>query len=298
MTSKKQTLIRLGVFLLLAFGLAMIPQIICLAVFGYEKWMESPMAVVVTLSMFAPMLGNILTRLITKEGWDDCKLRLNLTGNLSFYSMGALIPVIWFLISAAIVNFAHGNWQFEGLRKTTFSESFTELMMSYVAFVPYYVFCCFGEEFGWRAYLNQKLETLTGTVGAVVFGGAIWGLWHGLLVANGYNFGSGRPFFSVVLMCVSCIFVKASAMRLTKKTDSVFPATLMHVIEDISLYEFIFRHVVSGVSEEVGSKATELQIGILLLVIPQVMVGTISFILLLRDKRKKPDPSADQAVPA
>ena len=102
MTSKKQTLIRLGVFLLLAFGLAMIPQIICLAVFGYEKWMESPMAVVVTLSMFAPMLGNILTRLITKEGWDDCKLRLNLTGNLRFYIMGALIPVIWFLISALI----------------------------------------------------------------------------------------------------------------------------------------------------------------------------------------------------
>ena len=41
------------VFMLIAFGLTFGADIICIAVWGYEGWLESPFGLIVTLTMFA-----------------------------------------------------------------------------------------------------------------------------------------------------------------------------------------------------------------------------------------------------
>ena len=46
------------------------------------------------------------------------------------------------------------------------------------AMAPLFAWNTFGEEFGWRAYMNQKMEPLLGTTGTVIVGGIIWGVWH------------------------------------------------------------------------------------------------------------------------
>ena len=294
MTNKKQTLIRLGLFLLITVFLTWIPHFICLYLFGYENWLTGPFGVIVTLTMFAPMLGNILTRLITKEGWRDSGLHFHFKGNIRWYIIAYLIPLLWWCIAVILINTAHGNWQLEGLAGHSFTELFPEFCGAAVFPLLYSSICCFGEEFGWRGYLNQKLSTLTGTAGAVVIGGIIWGLWHAPLVAMGFNFGSEHPVLGVILMCVSCIFINAVMMWLTEKTDSVFPAVLMHTVMDLGMDQFFIRYFVSGLSEETVSRVTEMQFGILIMIIPELIVGTVCFLLLLRGKRNTEQPAAQQ----
>ena len=48
----------------------------------------------------------------------------------------------------------------------------------------------FGEEFGWRAYLQWKLMPLGGRK-AVLLTGVIWGVWHWPVIAMGHNYGLG-----------------------------------------------------------------------------------------------------------
>ena len=287
MTSKKQILIRIGVFMLIAFGLTFGADIICIAVWGYEGWLESPFGLIVTLTMFAPMLANILTRIITKEGFYDLKLGFNFKGNVRYYAAAYFLPVLFGIIIAVIVNASHGNWRFENLSKLSFTEVFTSFISICVTPIFYYSFCCFGEEFGWRGYLNQKLESLTGTAGAVIIGGIIWGLWHGILVAHGYNFGSDHPVLGVMLMCVSCILLNAVMMWLTKKTNSVFPAVILHTVLDMLTMNFVSGLMISGISEETIRKVTPLQSGILTMIIPIALIGALCFIRLVRFDKKK-----------
>ena len=286
MTNKKQTLLRLGIFLLIAFSLTWIPHIICLHIFGYEDWLTSAFGVIVTLTMYAPMLGNILTRLITKEGFRDLKLRFRLKGSLRYYAIPFLTEFLIMVMIVIIINCTHGNWKFEALAKASLPDLISELLLMLAMPLSYIALPCFGEEFGWRGYLNPKLEQLTGTCGAVIIGGIIWGLWHAPLVAAGYNFGTGHPALNVLLMCISCVFVNAVLFWLTKKTDSVFPAVLLHSIMDLNLQTFAIRYFISGVSEETLQKTTALQGGLLGMVIPYAIIGTVFFVLLIRGRQR------------
>ena len=53
MTSKSKTLTRISVFTLISFSLTFIPDIICIKIWGYEKWLSSPFGIIVTLTMFS-----------------------------------------------------------------------------------------------------------------------------------------------------------------------------------------------------------------------------------------------------
>ncbi len=286
MTNKKQTLVRLGLFLFITFSLTWIPHFICLHIWGFEKWMNSPFSLIITLTMFSPMLGNIITRLITKESWKGSRLHFHFKGNIRFYIIALLIPLIFGAISAAVVNLSYCNWKFEMAAKKSFSDSCSEFMEQAVFPLLYGSIFCFGEEFGWRGYMNDKLKALTGRTGAVIIGGIFWGLWHAPLVANGYNFGSGHPVLSVALMCVSCISMNAILMLLTEKTDSVYPAVLLHTALDLSAMTLVAVNMISGLSDEIMTKITELQSSIFLMVIPEAAVGVVFFVLLLRNKTK------------
>lgn len=84
-----------------------------------------------------------------------------------------------------------------------------------------------GEELGWRGFLYPALTTRFGFPGAVVIGGAIWGLWHAPLIMQGYNFGLfGLP--GVGLMMVGCIGLGAWLAYLYGKSGSVWASAVAH----------------------------------------------------------------------
>ena len=63
---------------------------------------------------------------------------------------------------------------------------------------PVLAIVAFGEEYGWRGYLQSELFKL-GRVRGVLLLGVIWGAWHWPLILMGYNY-PGYPLLGVVLM--------------------------------------------------------------------------------------------------
>lgn len=59
----------------------------------------------------------------------------------------------------------------------------------------------FGEEFGWRVYLRDRLFPLLGSYKGVLVLGIICGAWHYPMNAMGYNF-PGQPILGNVLMTI------------------------------------------------------------------------------------------------
>ena len=55
-----------------------------------------------TVYMWAPALGNVLTRLITHEGWKDMGLRPNFKKGWRFWLAGWFLPVAMTLSGAAV----------------------------------------------------------------------------------------------------------------------------------------------------------------------------------------------------
>ena len=52
--------------------------------------------------MFAPTVANIGTRLITREGWSNTLLRLNLRRGWRFYPAAWLLPVVATIVGGAV----------------------------------------------------------------------------------------------------------------------------------------------------------------------------------------------------
>jgi membrane protease YdiL (CAAX protease family) len=84
----------------------------------------------------------------------------------------------------------------------------------------------FGEEWGWRGYLLERLRPL-GQWRALVLSGAIWGLWHAPFNILGYNYAQHRA-TGFLLFTVFCVLsgILFGWMRLA--TGSIWPAVLAH----------------------------------------------------------------------
>ena len=149
-----------------------IPALILNRVFGYHAWFETNRMPLFALPvLYAPALANVLTRKLTHEGWEHSLLRLRLKGNLKYYLTSLLLVSALSLPSGALaVLISGGDWGTNGLTGT----ELTSTLLITFATAPLLGFLTFGEEFGWRGYMNQKLECLLGTTGTVLAGGILW----------------------------------------------------------------------------------------------------------------------------
>jgi len=85
----------------------------------------------------------------------------------------------------------------------------------------------FGEEWGWRGWLQPELIARWGTTRGLVATGAIWGLWHAPLTLLGYNYPSLGPWAAVWFLPFS-ILVALALGPLRQATGSVWPAVVGH----------------------------------------------------------------------
>lgn len=225
MTTKKENAQRLGIYLLIVF-------LFVLLFFVFRKPMnESNTAFFIIyycLFSFSPAIANLITRAVTKEGFRDMKLHLNLNGNFRWYLLAFGLPLIFFSarILLPIIVSGHSGWLDGFTCQNVLSSVFMLAALSAVQSIG-----LLGEELGWRGYMNQKMEPLFGTVGTCLIGGIVWSLWHFPMDIAGYFGGNGT--FSEVLFStfgrlamLTCF--GAFLMWLTKKTDSVFPAVVAH----------------------------------------------------------------------
>lgn len=286
MINKKLEAKRLVIFILFAFGISWIPAIILNKTVGFQEWFSTyKMPIFSWIVGFGPALANVITRKLTHEGWHNSMLHFNFKGNLKYYlfAVFAISGISVFQGIFATLTIGGGDWS--GLGKNIDLSRIMPSILTTFATVPLMAFNTFGEEFGWRGYMNQKMEPLLGTTGTVIVGGIVWGLWHAELTVEGHNFGTdyeGYPYLGIICMCVSCIFTGIFLMWLTKKTNSIYPAAIFHAMNNFG-GTITMQLFLSGIPE--GFSPTIPQQ--LLIDIPSYAAALIIFVIMMRDNRNK-----------
>lgn len=86
----------------------------------------------------------------------------------------------------------------------------------------------FGEEIGWRGYLQKKLLEQNSVFKSIVFLGFIWGMWHFPLIISGYNYPEFPILGAFILFPLTTIFGSFLLAWLTINGKSVWPAVFAH----------------------------------------------------------------------
>jgi membrane protease YdiL (CAAX protease family) len=279
---------RTGVFILFAFGIAwVVGGVVALG----GGLVNSPMlwpgvsraTLLIALGyMGAPALAHVLTRLVTAEGWQDMWLRPHLRRAWRIWLLAWITPLLATLVGAAVFFVLFPQYYDPDLLALTTMMAaagplaslnpwllltFMIVQAMLVATVINSLFT-FGEEFGWRAYLLQKLLPL-GARRAAVFSGFIWGVWHAPVIAMGHNYGlsyPGFPWLGILTMTWACILLGIFMAWITLRGGSVWPAVIAHA-------------VINGISA-LGMLAVRGQPNPILGPLPVALIGSAGWLLV------------------
>jgi membrane protease YdiL (CAAX protease family) len=206
--------------------------------------------------MLAPAAANIATRLITREGWSKTLLRPNFRRGWPFYLAAWFLPLLATIVGGAIYYLLFPS-RFDpsmtyarevGLVPTE-GDPWTFVITLGVYIIPLSLLTIplmFGEEFGWRAYLLQKLMPL-GPRKAVLLVGVIHAIWHWPFVFMGYEYGFdywGAPVVGPLLWVVIACFLSVFLAWVTMRSGSIWPASLGHSVVNNS--PWLMTYFISG----------------------------------------------------
>jgi membrane protease YdiL (CAAX protease family) len=88
----------------------------------------------------------------------------------------------------------------------------------------------FGEEYGWRVFLQSQLIRL-GKKRGVLLLGLIWGAWHYPVIWMGHNY-PGQPVAGTLMMTIFCVLLAFVLGHAMFKTGSIWLVAFMHAIID------------------------------------------------------------------
>ena len=198
-----------------------------------------------TFGMLCPAAGAIITRSITKEGHslggeNSLMLGIDLkNGKIVFYLIAVFLPWIYTELGNLLKIIIQPGCFDREFFKTAVSDIRGAYMFPLMAFVSGVFFSIggLGEELGWRGYMMPKLVNLFGFTKSAIIGGIIWGIWHWPLTYAGHNFGTdykGYPWAGFAGMVFLCVIMGTMLSFVTMKTGSVWPAAIMHAVNNAS----------------------------------------------------------------
>lgn len=88
----------------------------------------------------------------------------------------------------------------------------------------------FGEELGWRGYLQPRLQILFGKKLGVVLLGIIWGMWHLPLCITLY--GTKTPVYCIIMYPFMCTFLGIFLGLAYMKTGNLWSTIILHIINN------------------------------------------------------------------
>jgi len=103
---------------------------------------------------------------------------------------------------------------------------FLTLLQGLVTGISVNALAGFGEELGWRGFLQRELGGL-GFWRASTIIGVVWGLWHAPLIVQGFNFPE-HPWMGVFLMAVGSTLLAPLFAYVCLKANSVIAAAIFH----------------------------------------------------------------------
>jgi membrane protease YdiL (CAAX protease family) len=152
---------------------------------------------------FAPAAAAfVVRRWVTREGFADAGLRLQLRHAWPYYLFGWLLPLP---VVGVIVLLAHA-FAIPQVQPSVPSAIVASALVGSLVATPVF----FGEEFGWRSYLQLRLFGGRQPLAAMLLTGLVWGVWHYPLILAGYegyeNRWLGLAIFPVFTILLAIIF--------------------------------------------------------------------------------------------
>ena len=285
---------RLILFLALTFGLTW-------AIFGLwagmggsyldtEGNVTSMGSLIAGVAMLCPTVGMLLTRWGTKEGFalrgsGSMMLEISMKRKKwRYYLLALLLPWVYFEL---------GNGLLLLLTPEAFTGAALEDMGTVLFLQPFAAivngvcvsFGALGEELGWRGYMMPKLLKLMDAKWAVPVGGIIWGIWHWPMIYLGHNFGFGYlgyPFTGFAAMCVMSVAIGTILIYVTCRTGSIWPAAILHAVNNAS--PGILQYYFDG-SKVSGWKGDSV-VQFLILFLPAVLIAAVWYMVFIRENKE------------
>jgi uncharacterized protein len=198
-------------------------------------------------------------------------------------------PLMWLLFGVAMVAFyglqTYLNYAFNlgsnanlqqlipGLQTQTLPDSviLLSLALNTILIGPFLgILISFGEEYGWRGYLQPALEPL-GKVKGTLLLGVIWGIWHWPVIWMGYNY-PGQPILGSLMMVgftVALAFILAYSVY---KGKGLWIAAFLHALNNQTLSFF------NGFVYNVNNPTLAFGMGVF-----GLLCFTVVILLILRD---------------
>lgn len=263
----------------------------------------------VILAFIRPELAQIISSVMLLPGLIGMVLVIVLRlaggkGTFANVGMGGGKPILWVLFGLGIILLAGLqtllNWMFKmgapvdlgALLAQAASTGMTKPVLMVVMTAQTVIlgpflglFVTFGEEYGWRGYLQPALTGSLGRARGVALVGIIWGIWHWPIIWLGYNY-PGHPYLGSLLMVLLSVGLAFLLGYAVLKAKGVWIAAFLHALVNQSFSYFM------GVIYAPRDTAFSFGIGL-----PGLIVVGLLIVLVLRDpvwKQKELEPVSPQ----
>jgi uncharacterized protein len=192
---------------------------------------------------FSPAISAFVVRKwITREGFTDAGLRLNLR-KWPYYLVAVLLPFIvmaFVALEARALSVATPDFSAHAITGTigaklhvasmarwlTWGSISLLLIVGSIVSAP----LVWGEEFGWRGYLQVRLFARR-PLWAAIATGLIWAVWHYPLIFRGYEYPK-HTLDGVAVFTVCAVLISIILGWLRSATGSVWTPSLAHAAID------------------------------------------------------------------
>ena len=183
------------------------------------------------IESYVIMAGNVIGLIMLLCEKKDVKERFGLrfAGHHVGMSFGLmLLFLILYIARLLIAGFMTGS---AGAVATVFADPSTWVMMAVIAvtfFLSYNSF--WGEEYGWRFFMQPLFQRRFGLRTGVILLGVIWGLWH--VPLNIFYYSPDTWIYSILLHQITCITLAVFFGFAYKKTGNMWVPVVMHYINN------------------------------------------------------------------
>lgn len=196
--------------------------ILIVGIFAYKKYVTTVLDIAVgVFSLIA------FFKIISDKGKYFEEINMTFKKNMKVVVIMALIfivlKLIGFGISAGILGISNNELK-------NLITAIVALPISLIFGVIFSFIMFFGEELGWRGYLQPRLQILFGKKLGIVLLGVIWGIWHLPLCITLY--GTKTPVSCIIIYPFVCTFLGIFFGLAYMKTGNLWSTIILHIINN------------------------------------------------------------------
>ncbi|WP_238881929.1 CPBP family intramembrane glutamic endopeptidase [Clostridium sp. YIM B02551] len=218
---------KLHVFYRLYIALSLISiLILILGVFFFQ----SKLSIILNISLAIFSIITITMIFMNKDGsFEKTNLvfNKNLKSVIKFACIFILLKLFLIMISQVV------NGDLRELIKALLTTPLIVLLTPFYLGFTYLLF--FGEEFGWRGYLQPRLQNVFGKKVGVIILGIIWGVWHLPLCIMLYS--PSTPIKCIIYYVVFCTTIGIFIGFVYMRTNNLWSVILIHMINNSMIFD-------------------------------------------------------------